>query len=377
MSSAVERMEPIAIDDSPTATARASMNNMPTSLQPDAARRRQVRTDRTEQQWPVDQAEYEQGGGAQGDDDGHDRRVDGEDRPEEDLLCGAGGGAPRRIQVEEQRGQARGRSQNDAGRHVPAARPLDSDHFHRTPADDPAGDETSERGQPQEERARSPGGGDISQRVAGKGLAPDYRETADDRRDDGRQGSDERRGLDRAAGEESRLEEKMHATSGDGYGRVVGKVVCLGARFGHDKNPAVQLQHVDVMSVELGEDLGSHDLVGGAARRPSLCQIDDPVHYWQERIHLVRREEHRRPRCRWRRGAGVPRSPARSWVEVRQGFVEEEQLRSTDQRVGYQYPLLFSSRECPDPGVSEAICIDVVDHLSTSSRCPLVRRPKP
>src|SRR5580658_7854942 len=50
-------------------------------------------------------------------------------------------------------------------------------------------------------------------------------------------------------------------------------------------------------------------------------------------------------------------------IEVRQGFVEKEQLWSTDQRMGYQYPLLFSSRECSDASISKAICIDVVDHL--------------
>src|SRR5580692_997846 len=84
----------------------------------------------------------------------------------------------------------------------------------------------------------------------------------------------------------------MHAISGHCDWRMVGKVVRLGAGLGHDKNAAVQLQHVNMMPIELGEDLWPHDLVSRTARRSALCQIDNPVHYWQECVHLVRREEY-------------------------------------------------------------------------------------
>jgi hypothetical protein len=62
----------------------------------------------------------------------------------------------------------------------------------------------------------------------------------------------------------------MHAGSGNGYGRMIRKVVGFSAGFSHDKNATMQLQHVDVMPVELGKYLGTHDLVGGAAGGPTL-----------------------------------------------------------------------------------------------------------
>ena len=65
-----------------------------------------------------------EGRDAEDDDDGNRGRVDGEDRPEEDLLGRSGRRALRGVQIEEQRGQTGGGAQDDAGGQVSAPHPL-------------------------------------------------------------------------------------------------------------------------------------------------------------------------------------------------------------------------------------------------------------
>ena len=117
-----------------------------------------------------------------------------EDRAEQDLLGGPGRGALGRVEVEEECGQTGGRPQHDAGRQVAAPYPLDADrvpsHLHPI---DPAADEPDQRAEAEVVGGRPTGGGDVGQRVAGEGLAPDDGEDPDDGRDDGGDGADERR----------------------------------------------------------------------------------------------------------------------------------------------------------------------------------------
>ena len=117
------------------------------------------------------------------------------------------------------------------------------------------------------------------------------------------------------------------------------------------------------MPVELGEHLGTHDLVGGAARRPTLGQVDDPVHDGQQGVHLVRGQEDGHLVV-----AGHPVEQRHDLldalgVEIGQGLVEQEELRAADQGMGDQDPLLLPPREGPDAGVGKALGVDVTEHL--------------
>ena len=52
-----------------------------------------------------------------------------------------------------------------------------------------------------------------------------------------------------------------------------------------------------------------------------------------------------------------------SGVEVGQRFVQEQKLRTADQRMGNENPLLFSTRKRSDPSIGETIRIDIVKYL--------------
>ena len=65
--------------------------------------------------------------------------------------------------------------------------------------------------------------------------------------------------------EESRLEKEVHRGSGDVQGGVIGDPLLLRPGFRDDQDPAVELQYIDVVSVEFAQDLGLHDLFGRAA----------------------------------------------------------------------------------------------------------------
>ena len=115
------------------------------------------------------------------------------------------------------------------------------------------------------------------------------------------------------ARKESRLEYELHATQFTVKRRVLGNLGVVLTGFGHHQHSPVQLEHVDVMPIERAQDVGTHDFVGGAARRASVREIDNAVHDGQQCIHLVRREQARRRGDRWPRGEAGRRSPGRSW----------------------------------------------------------------
>ena len=60
MSSAVERIEPMAMEDRPTDDGQSEHEHQADDAQTDAPSRRQVRADRAEEQRPVDQADDDQ-----------------------------------------------------------------------------------------------------------------------------------------------------------------------------------------------------------------------------------------------------------------------------------------------------------------------------
>src|SRR5437868_3689942 len=58
----------------------------------------------------------------------------------------------------------------------------------------------------------------------------------------------------------------------------------LSGRAGHDQEAAVDVQYVDVVTVQPGEHLTGDHLPGGAAGRPAAGDVDDPVHHRQQRV---------------------------------------------------------------------------------------------
>ena len=135
------------------------------------------------------------------------------------------------------------------------------------------------------------------------------------------------------------------------------------AGAGDDQHAAVDVQDVDVVAVELAEDIGAHDLLGGAADRAAGGEVDDAVHDRQQRVDLVCGDQHRDLLL-----AGDAREQRHDFVgaaqvEVRERLIEQQQPRPRDQRVRDQDALLLAARELADPRVGEALRVDRVQHL--------------
>ena len=120
---------------------------------------------------------------------GHGVRADHEDRAEQDRERGPGRRRVQGAQVEEERGRAEGGPEHHPGGHVPAPAALHPDPLHQRGGRDPGREEAPELVEPDQERARPAGGGDVGQRMAGEGLAADDGEDADDARGDGDDGA--------------------------------------------------------------------------------------------------------------------------------------------------------------------------------------------
>ena len=108
-------------------------------------------------------------------------------------------------------------------------------------------------------------------------------------------------------------------------------------------------------------------------------EVDDAVHHRQQRVDLVRGDQHGDPLL-----AGDPREQrddlvGAAQVEVGQRLVEQQQPRAADQRVGDQDALLLAAGEPPDAGVGEAARVDRPEHLldQRAARARGSRHPEP
>ena len=128
----------------------------------------------------------------------------------------------------------------------------------------------------------------------------------------------------------------------------------LGAGLGDDQHAAVELQHVDVVSVQLAQDIGTHDLLGRPAGGAPGGHVDDPVHHRQQRVHLVSRKQDRHLVPAATLDGAVRRSPARSAGPGLPAARPEEQPRTADEGVCDEHTLLLTAREAPDAAVGEA-----------------------
>ncbi len=132
---------------------------------------------------------------------------------------------------------------------------------------------------------------------------------------------------------------------------------------GHDQDPAVHVDHVDVMPVQFAEHVAPDDLVGGPAGGPPVGHVDDPVHDRQQRVHLVSRDQHRDPLLPGDAGEQRDDLLLAGDVEVGQRLVEQQQAGAADQRVRDQDPLLLPAGQQPDPRVRDVLGVDGRQHL--------------
>jgi hypothetical protein len=155
----------------------------------------------------------------------------------------------------------------------------------------------------------------------------------------------------------------MHADLRDGKGRVIRSVPRFSTRFGNDQNPTVELEDIDMVSIELAQNVRSHDFVRRPASRSSLRQVDDPIHDRKKGIDLVCRKEDRH--------IMVARHPMEEGnnllhtfrVEVGQWLIKEKEFGLTDERVRNQDPLLLAARKAAHSAIGEVLGVDVAEDL--------------
>ena len=126
--------------------------------------------------------------------------------------------------------------------------------------------------------------------------------------------------------------------------------------------------HVDVLAVQPGQHLGLDHLVGGADRHPARGHVDDPVHHRHQRVHVVRRQQHRDALGPGQPGQHRDDPLLAGDVQVGQRLVEQQQPRQADQRVRDHDPLLLAAGQLADPRVGVPPRADrgqhVVDQLA-------------
>ena len=122
--------------------------------------------------------------------------------------------------------------------------------------------------------------------------------------------------------------------------------------------------HVDVLAVQPGEDLGLHHLVGVAHRDLARGHVDDPVHDRHQRVHVVRGEQDGDLLGPGQPGQHRDDALLAGDVQVGQRLVEQQQLRPADQGVRDHDPLLLAAGQLADPGVRVALRADGGEHVA-------------
>ena len=124
--------------------------------------------------------------------------------------------------------------------------------------------------------------------------------------------------------------------------------------------------HVDDVDVDAVESVSTSladNLRGRPARGPPVGDVDDAIHHRQQRVHVVRGDQHRDLLFRRDSRQQIDDLLLAGDVEVRQRLVQEQQPRAADQRVGDQDPLLLTAGELADTRVRESLGVDRVEHL--------------
>ena len=91
----------------------------------------------------------------------------------------------------------------------------------------------------------------------------------------------------------------------------------------------------------------------------AVRDVHDPVHHGEQRVHVVRRQEHRDLVLAGQLAEHGDDLLLAAQVEVGKRLVEQEQLRPGDQRVRDQHPLLLTAGQLADPGVGVPVGADI------------------
>ena len=169
------------------------------------------------------------------------------------------------VPVEEQRGEAQRGAEHDAGRQVAPPGSADPDQLHRRRRRRGYGHEAESGLTPTRKARRTAGGADVGEGVAGERLAADDREDADHAGDDGDDPADDQchcgpGGWRRSPGSKTRGQGGASAERsalGAARGRRDGAWRRRVSRPGDDEYPVVDVDHVDMVAVELAEHLGA------------------------------------------------------------------------------------------------------------------------
>src|SRR5439155_10404599 len=142
-----------------------------------------------------------------------------------------------------------------------------------------------------------------------------------------------------------------------------------GFRLADDDEPPVRgAQHLDRGAVEAAERLAGDHLVGAAFDRAAAGEVDHAVEVAEDRVDVVRYEQDRdllllADPADKRRDRGLVGK-----VETVERLVEQEQLRSTDERLCDQQPLLLAAGELTDRPARVARGVDELERFGDASR---------
>jgi hypothetical protein len=124
----------------------------------------------------------------------------------------------------------------------------------------------------------------------------------------------------------------------------------------------VYVDHVHVVAVELAEHVGLDHLVRRARRHPAAGHVHDAVHHRQQRVHVVRGEQHRDVFRAGQAGQELDDALRAGDVQVGERLVEQQQFRVADQRVRDHHALLLAAGQLADPRVRVGAGADGVEH---------------
>ena len=156
--------------------------------------------------------------------------------------------------------------------------------------------------------------------------------------------TDEQGRPDRAAAEQPRLEEVVHRYSP-----------------ATTEHPAVHPDHVHLVAVQPGEALRGDHLVGRAGGGVASCDVHDPVHDAEQRVHVVRGEQHGDLLLAGQLAEHRDDLLLAAQVEVGERLVEQQQLGPGDQRVRDEHALLLAAGQLAHPGIGVPGRADVAE----------------
>jgi hypothetical protein len=125
----------------------------------------------------------------------------------------------------------------------------------------------------------------------------------------------------------------------------------------------VHPDYVHVLAVQVAEHVGADHLFRRPGGGPAAGQVDEAVHDRQQRVHIVRRDQHRDLLLLSHLAEQADHVLLAADVQVGQRLVEQQQPGAADQRVRDHYPLLLAAGQIADPGVGEPLRADRGQHL--------------